>query len=297
MRLLVLLIAVLFSGCTLPGIGTDEPPTTTTQPVISPTPQGPPLAFGGFVVDILTQAPIEGALARLDLAQIRPCRVESIVWNAWDANTSREGRFDVQEVPRPRSNDVAFWVHVTADGYAEGVKFIGAAEAREDIGNITFELHPRANVTGHAPAGTLVAIADRDFPRVTISDGKFAFADAHVTPSSFVAATSPPFASEATAPATIDVPEPSGKTWYLEGRLLSESGAPMAGDIVAWNGTQLESVGRSGDNGVFVLPLAAQASALRISARTADGRYGATSPYLLEGPPGVRLSMILRSLC
>lgn len=297
MRVLLVVIALLAAGCTLPGAGQDDPPTPTTQPVISPTPQGPPLAFGGFALDVLTKAPIEGALARLDLAQIRPCRVESIVWNAWDAKTDPSGRFDVQEVPRPRSNDVAFWVHVTADGYAESILFIGAEEARSDIGNLTFELHPQATLSGTAPAGTLVAIADRDFPRVVLSNGSFAFPDAHVTPSSFVAATAPPFVAQARAPSSLEVPDEPGKTWYLEGRLMSESGSPMAGDVVAWNGTELASVGRAGETGIFLLPLQPHAAELRIEARTSNGQYGSTSKFELEGPPGVRLSMIMRSLC
>jgi hypothetical protein len=71
----------------------------------------------------------------------------------------------------------------------------------------------------------------------------------------------------------------------------------MSGDVVAWNGTRLASVARAGENGIFVLPLRGEPMELRVQARTADGHYGATSAYALEGPPGVRLSMIMRALC
>ncbi|MFA5860993.1 MAG: hypothetical protein WDA16_04800 [Candidatus Thermoplasmatota archaeon] len=292
------MIAVLFAGCTLPWQG-DGPATTTGPTSVTPVPEGPPLVFGGNVRDIIDGHVPEGATVRIDLAQKQPCQREGIVWAAWPADASASGRFGPLEVPRPKSNDVAFFVHATAPGYNDKSLFIGAAEARGDLGNLTLDVTPTVTLRGTAPPGTVIALEDSPFPRLTVADagGVFVIGGAPALEASFVAGTDVPFTDRVRAPQNITVPKSNGTGWQLEGRLVTTSGAPMAADIVAWNGTTLWSAARASDSGVFVLPIAPQGVALRIEARTWDGHYGATLTQDVQGPPATRATLVMRALC
>lgn len=300
-RLLALLLVAPLAGCAMPWVDDDVPgggvpPTSTT---VTPVPAGPPLTFGGVVTDARTGAPVAGAEVRLDLAQVRPCRQEGIVWTSWDDVTREDGRFGPLTVPRPRSDDVAFFLHVFAEGHSDDVTYFGAVEARRDIGNLSLAVHELANVTGTAAPGTLVALEWPGFPRVTVAsaDGAWRFENAQVTPAQLVAATDPPHRASVTAPATIDLPAGNASGWRLEGVVRRESGAPSAADLVAWNGTALVGVARAAENGVFVLQLPGEPLGLRIEARTEDGRFAGTRALDVAGPPAARETVLLRAAC
>lgn len=297
-RLLLVLLALPLAGCTWFDEGS-EPFRPPTGPSIIRPPELPPLWFGGDVVDAVTGAPVAQALVRIDLAFTRPCRQQGIGYASWEPPVDENGRFGLFRVPRPNSDDVAFFVHVTAPGYAENVTFIGPAEASGDIGNVTYVLHPEAALTGNAPPGTLLALDAPGFPRIVVANatGRYAFASARVAEVQLVAATALPQRANVTPPLTLDFEEPAGRGWTLEGILRRESGAPVAANVVAWNGTLLWSVARAADNGLFSLPLPPQGVELRIEARTPDGALGGTKALGVQGPPAVRESLLLRPLC
>ncbi|HUR68556.1 MAG TPA: hypothetical protein VM370_04860 [Candidatus Thermoplasmatota archaeon] len=299
MRWAALLGLVLFaSGCTLlprddgsGGLGLPDP---TPQ---SPAPVGPPLVFGGAVLDARDGAPLN-ATVRVDLAQVQPCGRQSVGWSSWEA-AAPEGRWGPIEVPRPRSDDVAFFVHASAAGYAENATFIGPTQARGDIGNMTVLLHPEADISGTAPPGTIVALDAPTFPRVTVANasGAFRFPHARSAPAVLVAATDVPYRQLAAAPADVSVPASSARGWLLEGSVKGATGAPLAADVVAWNGTVLVSAARASEAGAFALPLAPEPISLRLEARTADGRFGGVRSVELAGPPALRETMLATALC
>jgi hypothetical protein len=89
----------------------------------------------------------------------------------------------------------------------------------------------------------------------------------------------------------------SARGWLLEGTLKGPTGAPLAADVAAWNGTQLVSVARAGDNGIFALPLAPRPIALRIEAHTGDNHFGGALTLEIHGPPALRETLLMYALC
>ena len=299
MRWWLVLLVLPLAGCTLPW---DR--DAGDGPATLPTDDGAPPAaryvhVGGVVTDARDGTPIEGAVARLDVAQVRPCRREGIVWSATDTVSLPDGRFGPMEVPVPRSNDVAFFLRVKAAGYSEDVTFLGPQEARGDTRNLTVVLHAEGAVNGTAPPGTVVALEWPGFPRLAAADaeGRFTFPNAHVTPMQLAADTSPPWRGNATAPAHLTIPEGNGTAWRLEGVARLESGAPVAADLVAWNGRALVGAARASESGVFLMPLDAAPQEVRIEARTPDGRHGGSKVVDVKGPPAQREVVLLRPLC
>src|SRR5581483_12517296 len=55
------------------------------------------------------------------------------------------------------------------------VTFIGPAEARGDLGNLTVVLHPSAAVEGTAPPGTVVALDAPGHPQLAAADANGTF--------------------------------------------------------------------------------------------------------------------------
>ena len=288
-------LAILLAGCTTPD--GDEPIFRPGTPT-APSPIGPALVFGGIVRDAATNEPIPDAFVRVDLSQALPCGRQGIGWSSWEP-PHEGGAFGPLEVPRPRSDDVAFFVHARADGYSPNATFIGPAQARGDLGNLTLLLHPNASVEGTAPPGTLLALDAPTFPRLALAsaDGRFEFPNARVVPAQLVAATDTPFITVATAPATIEVPRIEARGWTLEGSVKGPSGAPLAADIVAWNGTKLVGVARAGASGAFALPLAPEPASVRIEARTSDNQFGGVLTLDVNGPPALRETILAKALC
>ena len=287
-------MVLLLAGCL--GSGEDASPVDTT--LSPPTPSGPPLRFGGFVVDAVTGEPVAGASLRLDLAQVRPCGQQGIGWTSWELDAS-EGRFGPLEVPRPRSDDVAFFLHAEGPGYSVNKTFIGPAQARGGTGNLTVALHPDVGVVGRAPPGTLVALDGPPFPRVTVADeaGDFAFPHARAVDAALVAAVDVPLRAIVRPPAELLVEASDERGWVIEGVVKDEEGAPVAADVVAWNGSALWSVARSSSSGSFSMPLAPEHAALRIEARTGDQRLGGVLVLEIQGPPALRETIVARALC
>lgn len=298
MRLLAaILVASLLAGCVL--FPSDDPPSPDDLPPgVTPDPASPPLRFGGIVRDTRGNETLPEASVRLDLAQALPCGRQGVGWSSWDLPVTN-GSFGPFTVARPRSNDVAFFVHATAPGYAENTTFIGPTQARGDLGNLSIRLHPDARVEGTAPAGTILALDAPVFPRVTIADasGTFRFEHARANDALLVAATDVPFRTFVRAPATVTVPAVEARGWTLEGIVKGPTGAPVAADVVAWNGTQMVSVGRSAAGGAFVLPLPPEPVGLRIEARTADNALGGTLQIEVAGPPALRETILVKALC
>jgi hypothetical protein len=299
--LLVVVVLVLpLAGCALPWGGGDDGGAPATRPTEGG--DAPPtrfVAFGGNVSDARDGSPLAGASVRLDLAQVRPCRLVGVVWASTDAVTGPAGRWGPVEVPVPRSDDVAFFVRVSAPGYSEDVTFMGPQEARGDTRNLTAILHPEASVDGTAEPGTVVALEWPGFPRLVAAapDGRFAFPNARVTPMQMAADTTPPWTATVAAPATAAVPAPPGTAWRVEGVVRRESGAPAPADVVAPDGTRLVGAARAAESGVLALPLDASPAEVRIEARTPDGRYGGAKLLDLNGPPAQRETVLLRPLC
>lgn len=292
----VLLVALLVAGCT--GGPGDGGGLVTGPTPTEPAHTGPPLRFGGRLVDAATGEALLNATVRLDLAQTQPCMRQGVGWRSWDIPVSN-GTFGPLEVPRPRSDDVAFFLHAYAEGHAENATFIGPAQARGDIGNLTVRLHPEASVSGRAPPGTLVALDAPPFPRVTLADanGTWAFPHARAAKAWLVAAVDVPLRALVRPPAEMDVAPSVARGWTLEGAVKSPTGAPLAADVVAWNGTALWSVARSSDAGSFTMPLPPEPSELRVEARTLDGHYGGVLVLDLKGPPALRETLLTRALC
>lgn len=288
------------SGCVLPWDGDpgDAPPDITQPTGGPPPPVGPPLRFGGTLVDAVSGALLADATVRVDLSQALPCGNQGIGWSSWHPPAAN-GTWGPLEVPRPRSDDVAFFVHAMAEGYTTNDTFIGAAQARGDIRNMTLVLHPRAAVEGVAPPGTLVALDAPPFPRVAHANasGAFRFPGARVVDASLVAATDDPHREVVAAPANVTVPQAQARGWLLEGIVKGPTGAGIAADVVAWNGTRLWSVARSNDAGAFAMPLTAAPAALRIEARTSDGHYGGVLSLAIQGPPALRETILAKALC
>lgn len=294
----LIVVALSVAGCLYSERVPERPPTPTTSG--TPAPVGPPLTFGGLVVDALSGQGVPHATAHVNLALVRPCRQESLGYAAWDAEADADGRFGPLTVPRPNSDDFAFFLHVEADGYTTNVTFVGPDEARGDLGNMTVVLHPRANVTGLAPPGTLVALDAPGAPRLAVADarGRFAFEGARVVPAQWVASTDPPASGVVAAPAELAINAPAnGTSWTLQGNVRLPNGAASGADLVAWNGTQMVGVARAGDSGAFALLLPGVGAHLRIEARTADGRYAGALAYDLQGPPAQRVAVLLKALC
>lgn len=296
-RAALLLVALLAAGA-LAGCTDDEPPAPAPATTGTPAPrQDLPLRFSGVVVDAATNETLGGATVRLDLAFVRPCQRPGVGYQSWELANDGAGRYGPFEVPRPRSDDVAFFLSVEAPGYAPNVTFVGP---RRDVDIFhAVALHPRASIEGAAPPGTLVALQEPRFPRVALADaeGRFRFEDARAFEADLVAATDVPVVLRVAAPANLTIEAPAGRGWLLEGVVRGPSGAPLAADVVAWNGTRLHSVARSGDNGLFALPLPPEPAELVIEARTAGGEYGGTKRVELSGPPALREALVLRPLC
>lgn len=292
----LLAVALVLSGCTrFPGEDQVGPTRDGIEP---PPPIGPPLRFGGVVRDALTGAPIPSAHVRVDLAQALPCGRQGIGWSSWEPPIDN-GTWGPLEVPRPRSDDVAFFVHAYAEGYAENATFIGPTQARGEIGNLSVVMHPDAAVEGRAPPGTVVALDAPPFPRVTVAgeDGAFSFPRARAVDAAIVAATDVPYRTMTRAPAAVDVPPARARGWVLEGTVKGPTGAPLAASLVAWNGSQLWSAARASDTGAFAMPLPPEPVALRIEARTEDDHYGGVLALDVKGPPALRETVVARALC
>lgn len=292
-----ILIVLLLAGCTrFPGQEPEGPIDTGLPP--PPTPAGPPLVFGGVVRDAATGALVPQAYVRLDLAQAQPCGRQGVGWTSWEP-AQANGTWGPLEVPRPRSDDVAFFLHVLAEGYSENATFIGPTQARADISNLTVIIHPDASVEGSAPPGTLVALDAPGFPRVTLAsaNGTFVFPGARAANATLVAGTQTPYATLVRAPSRLEIPEAAERGWILEGVVKGPTGAPLAADVVAWNGTALASVGRASENGVFTLPLAREPASLRIEARTSDNHYGGALQIDIAGSPAVRETILAKARC
>jgi len=297
MRAWAILVVLALAGCA--GPGSDDPaPDGGNGVVTTPTTIGPPLVFGGVVRDATTGALLANATVRIDLAQHQPCERQGIGWASWEPAIAN-GTWGPFEVPRPRSDDVAFFVHAMAPGYTTNDKFIGAVAARGDIQHTTIVLHPDAEIVGTAPPGTLVALDTPRFPRVELAsaNGTFRFAKARVAEAAFVAATDDPFHSRVAAPANVTVPAAQARGWLLEGIVKGPTGAPLAADVVAWNGTALWSVARAGESGAFAMPLAAAPASLLLHARTADGHFGGVLSLEINGPPALRETILAKALC
>ena len=297
--LLAVLLAPALAGCW--HADDPEPPLPTTTPTdpTQPTP-GPRLVFGGVVRDALTGEPLADATVRLDVAQTRPCRREGIVWNAYDLPVGSDGRYGPFDLPPPATNEIAFFLHVSAPGRTANATFIGPAEARAGIRDMTILLHPEAAFVGTAPPGTLVALDAPGFPRLALADanGTFSFPGARAVEAAWAAATEPPVQGRVTPPADLTLAPPENATaWRLEGTLRDPNGAPVAGDVVAREGGVLVSVARAGPSGVFVLPLAARAQDVHLEARTQDGSLGGVLTVPVQGPPASRFNVLMRALC
>jgi hypothetical protein len=292
------LLALLIAGCALPG--RDRPLLGGSPTILSPTPAGPPLSFGGEVRDVTDGKPPAAAAVRIDLSQVLPCKREGIVWSSWSADVdAATGRWGPVVVPRPNSNDVAFFVHADAPGYDDHATFVGPTEARGDVGNLTAPLNPTVTLNGTAPPGTVLAVAADPSPLVVLADpnGTFRFVGAPAVEAPFVAALSIPFATRVHAPQTLVLHATNGTGWALEARLRTAQGQPLAGDVAAWNGTQLASAARAGLDGAFTLPLAPRGQTLQIDARTSDGRYAGTLALEVQGPPGATQTVTMQPLC
>ena len=294
LTLLVLLVLLVLPGCVRDEI--PEGPSSTPPPG-TPEPAAPPLRFGGRVVDVLTREVPANVTVRIDLAQELPCGRPGIGWASWEAPVEN-GTWGPVEVPRPRSDEVAFFLRASAPGYTTNDTMIGPAQARGDIGNLTLQLHPDAAIQGRAPPGTLLALDAPPFPRVVVADanGSYAFPRARVVEAAFVAAVDTPFRARVAAPAEVDVAA-AGRGWTLEGSVRGPTGAPLAADIVAWNGAELWSVARSSETGAFTMPLAPEPAELRLHARTSDGRFGGVLRLEVNGPPALRETLPTQPLC
>lgn len=293
-----LLFVALLLGAGLAGCARDggEAPLPSTETV--PTrPQLPPLRFSGEVVDALSGSPVADAAVRVDLAFTRPCQRPGVVYQGWSVPVDGDGRYGPFEVARPRSDDVAFFLQVTAPGYSQNLTYVGPT-IEQDLFH-TVVLHPKASIVGTAPVGTIVALQDVRFPRLALADasGRFAFDDARVVEAHLVAATDVPVRLRVAAPAELTINASAARGWVLEGFTRGPTGAPLAADIVAWNGTRLHSAARSGENGFFALPLPPEPVSLLIEARTETGQYGGTKRVELSGPPALRETVVLRALC
>ncbi|GEM_PF-6226832 len=300
-RAALLLVLVALSGCTLGGdhpiVGGSTPVSTTP----GDDPHFPPLHFGGTVVDALSGAPVTDAEAHLDLAAVVPCRNEGLLWQQ-DALPSGgfEGRFGPAEAPRPRTDDFAYFLHVNAPGYAENVTFIGPAEARGDLGNLTVVLHPSAAVEGTAPPGTVVALDAPGHPQLAAADanGTFRIAPARVLPASFVAALDVPYVDVVAAPANLTLAEGNATGWRVQGSVHAQSGAALAADVVARNATgALVGAARTADDGSFTLHVAPTPADLTLQAWTEDGRYAGVAPLPVNGAPATRFPIVARAQC
>lgn len=301
----VVLVGILASGCTLPGTGSDggSPivgglPTPSTP---GEDPRFPPLRFAGRVVDALSGDGLDDAEIALDLAATQPCQREGIVWKQSPiAMLGLEGRFGPFQIARPRTNDFAFFLHVSAPGYAENVTYVGPAEAQRDLGNLTVVLHPDRAITGTAPPGTVVALDGPRFPRLAAADqnGTFVIPHARVLEAAFVADTDDPLLDVVAAPANLTIPASEGAGWRLQGSLRGPGGAPLSADLVVRNATGvLVGAGRSNDDGIWSLAVPRVVGDYQLQARTPDGHWGAASPVNLTGQPATRFALVARALC
>jgi hypothetical protein len=298
----LLLVALALGGCTGGGGGgpfVGGPGSITPPPTDDP--RFPPLHFGGVVVDALGGSPVRDAEVHLDLAAQVPCRQEGIVWQQAAINvTSFLGSFGPYEAQRPRTDDFAYFLHVNAPGYAENVTFIGPAEARGDLGNLTVVLHPDAAVEGAAPPGTVVALDAPGFPRLAAADanGAFAIPHARVLPASFVADVDMPVVARVAAPANLTIRAANATGWRVQGTVHASSGAALPADVVARdaNGT-LVGAARAADDGLFTMSLAPAPADLTLQAWTEDGHFAGSLAVSLDGPPATRFALVARPQC
>lgn len=295
---LVVLAALLLAGCARDA-GEDGDPIFTPGNEPTPPPELPPVVFGGVVIDGGGGATPEGLLVEVDLAQVRPCAKPGVGWTTWRIPVA-DGAFGPYEVPRPRSDDVAFFLRVGAPGYVTNMTFIGPQQARVGTHNLTIQLHAVARVGGVAEPGSVVALDAPGFPRLTVADanGTWRFDDARPVPAWLVIGGPSPFVTTVEPPAE-DVRGNGTRLagWNVEGVLKSQTGAGVAGDVVAFHGTRLVGAARASDTGVFALGIPGEPGQYRLEARTADGRLGATRVLDVAGPPALRETLLLRALC
>lgn len=297
---LLVLVASVLAGCSHEADGNGGNGGGTTPTGATPTPAEVRIVFGGRVVDARTGAPLPDAALRLDLAQPRPCQRPGVLWTSYDLPVAPNGSFGPLDLPAPATTQVAFFLHAQAPNHTVNVTFIGPAESRRGVSNLTITLHEDAAIVGTAPPGTVVALNHPGFPRLAVADdsGNFSFPGARVHESAWVAATFPPVLGRAAAPANLTIEAPNGSiAWRLEGAVRGPEGQPLAADVVAWNGSVLASAARSGPDGNFTLPLKAAAQDLLVEARTPEGQYGGVLRIPVEGPPAMRQSLLLRALC
>lgn len=299
MRAAAIALCVLLSGCTL--LGNEElppPPSTPTATATGATPAPEDtIAFSGIVRDAATREPLPAAIATLQLAQSQPCLRPGIGWRSWDMPVAANGTFGPIEVPRPRSDDVAFFVHVRADGYSDNLTPIGPTSRRALAFDVA--LHPVANVTGTAAPGTLVALDHPGFPRIALAgaDGRFAFEGVRSVPAGLVAGTDEPWSIVVEPNATLAVPTPAQRGWTLEGSVKGPTGAGLASDLVAFNGTRLVGVARSSATGAFEIHLPREIGRIDLVARTSDGHYGASKVVDIAGPPALTETLLAKARC
>lgn len=293
-----LLLVALLAAPFLAGCAGDEgeAPLPSTESVAT-RPTLPPVRFSGAVIDALAGASVGDASVRLDLAFTKPCQRPGIVYQGWGIPADANGRYGPFEVARPRSDDVAFFLHVSAPGYSPNLTYVGPTPETEIFHTVV--LHPVASVSGTAPPGTLLALQDTRFPRVALADasGNFSFENARVVEADLVAGTESPTRLRVAAPTEVVIHASAERGWMLEGFTRGPTGAPVAADVVAWNGTSLASVARSGENGFFSLPLPREPASYLVEARTETGHHGGSKRVDVAGPPSMRETVVLRALC
>lgn len=298
MRVLLVLAALLLAGCSHPDADDDGDGATPTG--ATPTPSEVRLVFGGRVVDARTGAPLPDATVRLDLGQTRPCQRQGVLWTSYDLPVAPNGTFGPLDLPAPATTEVGFFLHARAPDHTANATFIGPAETRRGVSNLTVVLHEEAAIEGTAPPGTLIALNHPGFPRLAIANGTghFAFPNARVHESAWVAATLPPVQGRAAAPSNFTIEAPNATmAWRLEGSVRGPDGQGLVADVVAWNGSSLASAAKTTAEGNFTLPLKATPQDLLLEARTQDGAYGGVLRLPVEGPPATRQAIVLRALC
>lgn len=297
-RVPLLLLALSLSGCALPWEADDAPVAPTPRPTGDGF-QAPRLTFAGVVVDALDERPVEGARVVIHVNQEQPCRRPGIGWASYPMTLDAESRFGPYEVTTPAGAGWRFFVEASAVGYTTERTYVGPEQASQTR-NLTLVLHPRANVTGAAPPGTVAGLeTDDGFATLAVADerGRLAFEGVHVGERDLVVALDVPWRSRIAAPAEVD-PTTNGSGWVLRGVARRADGAGVAADVFAWNGTTLWSAARANDVGQFALPLPPESvERLRVEARTTTGQYGGGAVLDVNGPPAATQTILMRARC
>lgn len=297
-RVLLVALAALLAGCTLPdgddGNGTTTPTATQEPPAITVT-------FAGRVVDALSGEPVDDAVVLVDLADTRPCQQESVIWNQWEVPVDADGAFGPFQQPAPNSPTYRFFLHVESPGYTKESMYVGPEQVAA-VANATIVLHPRVAVNGTAPPGTVLAMTTDGFPRFTVTgaDGAWRLDDARTDEVQLVAATRPPRVTTLTPPASWNATAQNATTptgWQLQGVVQREDGRPHEARVVAWNGTRLWAAALTDEVGRFLLELPATPAELRIEARDRDDAWGGVLARDVNGPPASVETVLVRPLC